>query len=244
MYIRTYKSDDKYILEQDNGIKRKLAYSDNLPEILDQENLMFALENDKKHIISEKEKTDKILLKKYKTNGRLKWLLVVATCMCGFGLGAILSGMDKASVLSLFSASAGWGALYFCTKAVSDKRIKTWENIQNGNIAEEEYIEEQIEEEKNKLYALNLNKTYNNENEFDHYEVKTPDTKEIDNKRRLYNNIGRDFEMLTDECNYNEYLEYISSLSKEELEILREFIENHILDEDYKIVRRHIKDEV
>ena len=230
MNIKVYKQGNNYILENTNGLKRRIRYSDNLKEILEQENIIDIIKNDKKSIIDTIENADIVLVKERRINNNLKWILTTATCIAGIGVASAITGLDKEIILTIFTTSAAWGALYFCTKEISNKKIKTWESIVNGNVAEYEYLEEELEKQKSVLYQLNLNDSFDKEDTFEEINLPNPDLEEINNKRSFYNTVGRDYIDLVSEYNFLEYQNYINSLSKEELVMFKEFMESHKLE--------------
>lgn len=158
----------KVVIEGQNGNKRLEDYSDNLDEILVQENLIETIEASIKDLEKKNHKLDDAKKKKkYIPWGFIAFFLVVSTI---FSLGASytlkLAGASFYKEIGILLASVYVGSIFIASTItlIERKGFKNRQKYAKGIEKELEYAKKQLVLAKEKLVSLNNEKNNQKEN--------------------------------------------------------------------------------
>ena len=164
------------IVEDENGNKKEVEYSDNLENILIQENVIESLNNKKEILQKNIDKNTVLKNQKKKYHNKLKKVLVglnlftpISIYLICNNIGCseiILKNFNGLSLTSLITAFSFSSTLLLSNVINQFDRlhIKAIENKLHGGIASLEYVNKDLEKQKENLSKLNNEKTYNNKN--------------------------------------------------------------------------------
>ena len=236
-----------FIVEDEVGNKKKVEYSDNLQNILVQENIIESLENKQELLQKNIEENQKIQNQKKEYHNKLKKILIGINFLTPITLflvcknigfsEIILNNLEGISLTSLITSFCA-GSTFILSNIINqfDRiNIKSSENKLRGKIATLEYVNIDLEKQKEHLKKLNNEKTYNNKNT-NIKVLKIDDTEKLDVQRQYlnlyyycgfyYNSLLKDYknEKLRKKMN-NQY-------NEEGIKAIEEYFETH--NKEYK----------
>lgn len=171
MYVK-----NKFIVENEKGNKEIIDYADNVPEVLIEENVLEGLEKS-----LGKAKNDFEEAKKDRKDSKLIKILGVIFLLCpivSIMIFGILSGITAACGIAIatspFLLFGGTLISAFWRDNEAKKNMKAIPNVTN-------FIEKEIELQKEKVSAMENEKTNEKESEYEEFTIKKVDRKQVFN---------------------------------------------------------------